>query len=90
MKPFSMFLASCWLPKMDMTPKVAGTIRHRYVECKVASKIFKRPLSKMALFEYGMSTTSNVMYSVWMFVGVPKDIGSVMALSGSILFPPKP
>jgi hypothetical protein len=54
---------------MDMTPKVAGTIRHRYVECKVASKIFKRPLSKMALFEYGMSTTSNVMYSVRMFVG---------------------
>jgi hypothetical protein len=30
----------------------------------VASKVFKRPLPKMALYGYGMSTTSNVMYSV--------------------------
>jgi hypothetical protein len=58
----------------------------------VASKVFKRPLPKMALYGYGMSTTSNVMYSVrgGGGLGVLKDTGSVMALIGSILFPPKP
>jgi hypothetical protein len=64
MKPFSMFLASCWLPKMDMMPKVTGTLRQRYTECKAALKVFKRPLPKMSLYGYGMSTTSNVLYSV--------------------------
>jgi hypothetical protein len=63
-KPYSMFLASCWLPKMDITLKVPGTLRQRYAECKVASKVFRRPLPKMALDGYGMSTTSKVMYSV--------------------------
>jgi hypothetical protein len=29
---------------------------------------------------------SNVMYSVQGFLGVPKDTGSVMALTGSIFF----
>jgi hypothetical protein len=89
-KPFSMFLASCWLPKMDMTSKVAGTLIQRYAECKAASKVFKRPFSKMMLFGYGRSTTSNVMYSVRGVLGVPYDTGSVMAPTGSILFPPKP
>jgi hypothetical protein len=89
-KPFSMFLASCWLPKMDMTSKVTGTFRQRYAECKAASIVFNRPLSKMMLFGYGMSTTSNVMYSVRGFLGVSNDTGSVMAPTGSILFPLKP
>jgi hypothetical protein len=44
--------------------KVIGTLRQRYAECNAASKVFKRPLLKMALYGYGMSTTSNVMYSV--------------------------
>jgi hypothetical protein len=56
----------------------------------VASKVFKRPLLKIALYEYGMSTTSNVMYSVQGFLGVPMDTGSVMAPTGSILFSLKP
>jgi hypothetical protein len=63
-KPFLMFLSSCWLPKTDMIPKVTGILRQRYAECKAASKIFKRPLPKMALYGYGMSTISKVMYSV--------------------------
>jgi hypothetical protein len=63
-KPFSMFLASFWLPKMDITPKVTGILRQRYAKCKAALKVFRRPLPKMALYGYGMSTTSNVMYSV--------------------------
>jgi hypothetical protein len=41
----------------------------------------------MALYGYGMSTTSNVMYLVWGFLGVPKDTESVMAPIGSIVFP---
>jgi hypothetical protein len=88
-KPFSMFLASYWLPKMDRMPKVTGTLRQRYAECKAASKVYKRPLPKMALYGYGMSTTSNVMYLVWGFLGVPKDTESVMAPIGSIVFPLK-
>jgi hypothetical protein len=85
-----MFLPSCWLPKMDMTPKVAGTLRQRYAECKAASKIFKWPLSKMVLYGYGMSTTSNVMYLVRGVLGLLKDTGSVMAPIGLIHFPSKP
>jgi hypothetical protein len=27
--PFSMFLASCWLPKKDITMKVVGILRQR-------------------------------------------------------------
>jgi hypothetical protein len=68
-KPFSMFLASSWLPNMDMMLKFIGTLRQRYAECKAALKVFKRPLPKMVLYGYGMSTTSNVMYSVWGFLG---------------------
>jgi hypothetical protein len=41
-----MFLASCWLPKRDMTLKVAVILRQRYAECKAASKVFRRPLPK--------------------------------------------
>jgi hypothetical protein len=89
-KPFSLFLASCWLPKMDITPKVAGTLRQTSVECKAASKVFRRPLPKIVLYGYGMSTTSKVMYSVREFLGVLKDTGSVIVATGSILFPPKP
>jgi hypothetical protein len=85
-----MFLASCWLLKTDMTPKVAGTLRQRYGECRAASKMFRRPLPKMALYGYVMSITSKVMYSVRGFLGVPKDTGSVIAPTSSILFPPKP
>jgi hypothetical protein len=81
-----MFLASCWLPKMDMTPKVAGTLRQRYAECRMASKMFRRPHTKMALYGYVMSTTSKVMYSMRGFLGVPKDTGSVIVPTGSILF----
>jgi hypothetical protein len=68
-KPFLMFLASCWLSNTDMMSKVTGTLRQRYTECKAALKVFKRPLPKMVLYGYGMSTTSNVMYSVWGFLG---------------------
>jgi hypothetical protein len=39
-------------------------LRQRYAKCKAALKVFRRPLPKMALYGYGMSTTSNVMYSV--------------------------
>jgi hypothetical protein len=62
-----------------MTPKVTGTLRQRYAECKTALKVFKRPLPKMAFYRYGMSTMSNVMYLVRGFLGVSKDTGSVMA-----------
>jgi hypothetical protein len=55
---------------------------HWYAKCKAASKVFKRPLSKMALYGYGMSTTSNVMYSVRGFLGVPKDTWNVIAPTG--------
>jgi hypothetical protein len=40
-----------------MTPKVDGILRQRYAECKVASNVFRRPLSKITLYEYVMSTT---------------------------------
>jgi hypothetical protein len=46
MKPFSMFLASCWLPKMDITPKAAGILRQRYAESKVALKSIQEGPSK--------------------------------------------
>jgi hypothetical protein len=36
-----------------------------------------------------MSTTSKVMYSVRGFFGVPNDMGRVMTLTGSIIFPLK-
>jgi hypothetical protein len=73
-----------------MIPNVAGTLRQRYAQCKAALKVFKRALPKMALYRYGMSTMSNVMYSVRGFLGVSKDIGSVIASTGSILFLLKP
>jgi hypothetical protein len=85
-----MFLASYWLPKMDMTLKVANTLRQRYAKCRVALKMFRRPLPKMVFYGYVMSTTSKVMYSMRGFLGVSKDTGSVIVLIGSILFPPKP
>jgi hypothetical protein len=44
----------------------------------------------MVLYGYSMLPTSNVMYSVWGVLGVSKDTWSVMAPTGSILFPPKP
>jgi hypothetical protein len=37
-----------------------------------------------------MSTTSKVMYSMQGFFGVPNDMGRVMTLTGSIIFPLKP
>jgi hypothetical protein len=74
-KPFSMFLASCWLPNKDMTPKVVGVLRQRYVECKAASKVFRRPLPKIALYGYGMSITSNVMYSIRVFLECQRTQG---------------
>jgi hypothetical protein len=74
---------------MVMTPKVAGILRHRYVECKAVLNVFRRPLLKIALYGYVMSTTSKVMYLVRGFLVVPKDTRSVMALINSILFPPK-
>jgi hypothetical protein len=89
-KPFSIFLASCWLAKMDITPKVVGTLRQRYAECKVALKLFRRPLPKMVLYRYGMSTTSKVMYSVRGVLEVPNDTGSVIVPTGLVLFPLKP
>jgi hypothetical protein len=67
---------------------VTGTLRQRYAKCKAASNVFKRPLSKIALYGYDMSTTSNVMYSVRGFLGVPKDTWNVIALTSSIPFPP--
>jgi hypothetical protein len=72
-----------------MTSKVIGTLRPRYADCKAALKVFKRPLLKMALYRYGMSTTSKVKYLVPGFLGA-EGYRSVMAPTGSILFPPKP
>jgi hypothetical protein len=37
-----------------------------------------------------MSTTSKVIYSMRDFFGVPKETGSVITPTGSILMPPKP
>jgi hypothetical protein len=31
------------------SPKVPGTLRQRYAECRAASKVFNRPYPKMAL-----------------------------------------
>jgi hypothetical protein len=90
MKPFSIFLASCWLPNTDITSKVASILRQRYAECKLALKVFRRPLPKIALYGYIMSTTSKVLYFVRGFLGVPKDTESVIAPTSSILLPPKP
>jgi hypothetical protein len=75
---------------MVMTPKVAGTLRHKYAECKAASNVFRSPLLKMVLYGYAMSTTSKVMYSMRAFLEVPKDTGSVMVPTSLILFLPKP
>jgi hypothetical protein len=72
-----------------MTPKVADILRHMYANCKAASNVFRRPLPKIALYGYVISTISKVMYSVWGFLGLMKDTGSVMALAGLILFPLK-
>jgi hypothetical protein len=35
--------------KIDITTKVVGILRQRYPECKVASKVLRRPLPKMSL-----------------------------------------
>jgi hypothetical protein len=75
---------------MDMMSKVTDTLRQRCDVCKAASKVFKRPLPKMALYGYGMSITSNMMYSVRGDLGLPKDTGSVMAPTCSIHFPLNP
>jgi hypothetical protein len=83
-----MFLASFWLPNMVIMPKVAGTLRHRYPECREALKVFNRPHSNIA-FRYSMSTTSKVMYSVRGFIGVPNVTGNVITPIGSILLPLK-
>jgi hypothetical protein len=85
-----MFMASCWLPNTDISPKVAGILRQRYAECKTTSKVFRRPLPKRVLYGYVISTTLKVMYYVQGFLGVLKDTGSVIAPTGSILIPPKP
>jgi hypothetical protein len=84
-----MFLASFLLQKTDITPKVAGILRQRYAECKAASKVFNNHLLKIALYGQCMSITSKMMYSVLGFFESPKDIGSVITPTSSILFPPK-
>jgi hypothetical protein len=48
-KPRSIFLASFCLPKTVIMPKVVGTLRQRYPECRVALKVFKRPHLNMTL-----------------------------------------
>jgi hypothetical protein len=70
--------------------KVAGTLRHRYPEFWVASKVINRPRPNMVLYGYSMSTTSKVLYSVHGFFGVSNETGNVIAPMGSILLPPKP
>jgi hypothetical protein len=60
---------------MNITPKVDSILRQRYAECKAASKVFRRPLPKIALYGYGISTTSNVMYSVRGFLGCQRIPG---------------
>jgi hypothetical protein len=69
--------------------KVAGTLRHRYPECRAASKVFNRPHPNIALYGYSMSTTSKVMYSVQRFFGVSNETGNVITPTGSILLSPK-
>jgi hypothetical protein len=70
--------------------KVARTLRHKYPECRAASKVFNKARLNIALYGYNMSTTSTVMYSVQGFLGVPNDTGNVITQTGSILLPPKP
>jgi hypothetical protein len=48
-KPRLIFLASFWLPKTVIMPKVARTLRHRYPKCRVALKVFNRPHPNMVL-----------------------------------------
>jgi hypothetical protein len=48
-KPCSIFLPSFWVPHTVKAPKVAGSLRQRYVECKAASNVFSRPRPNMAL-----------------------------------------
>jgi hypothetical protein len=83
-KPHSILLASFWLPNTMIMLKVAGTLRHRYLDCRAASKVFSRPHPNMALYGYSISMTSNVMYSMWGFLGVPNEIGNVITPMGSI------
>jgi hypothetical protein len=52
--------------------------------------MFRRPLPKMILYGYVMSTTSKVVYLVRGFLGLQKDTGSVIALTGSIILLPEP
>jgi hypothetical protein len=68
-------------------PKVAGTLRQRYPECRAALKVFNSPRPKMVLYGYSMSTTSKVMYFVWGLFGMPNETSNVMTPMGSILFP---
>jgi hypothetical protein len=60
-KPCSISRASFWLPLTVMAPKVVGTLRQRYTECRAASKVFSRPRLNMPLYRYSMSTTSKIM-----------------------------
>jgi hypothetical protein len=69
-------------------PKVVGTLRHRYPECRVVLKVFNRPRPNIGLYGYSMSTTSKVIYSVRGFLGVPNEKGNVITPTGSILLPP--
>jgi hypothetical protein len=48
-KPRSIFLASFWLSKTINMPKVVGTLRQRYPECRAASKVFNRHHPNMVL-----------------------------------------
>jgi hypothetical protein len=66
-------------------PKVPGTLRQRYSECRAALKVFNSPRLKMALYGYIMSITSKVMYYVRGFCGVPNEMGNVMTPTGLIL-----
>jgi hypothetical protein len=50
--------------KTVIMPKVVGTLRQRYPECREASKVFNSPHPKIALYGYNMSITLKVMYSV--------------------------
>jgi hypothetical protein len=83
---------SCFflLPNIVIMPKVAGTLRHRYLECRVASKVFNRSHPNIALYGYSMSMTSNIMYSVQGFLGVPNEMGNVITPTWLILLPLKP
>jgi hypothetical protein len=48
-KPCSMLLASFLLSNTIIMPKVAGPLRQRYLECRVASKVFNSPRPNMVL-----------------------------------------